>query len=71
MTLTPRPNAAAVGPRIDLLIARAAHSFVLVGQPGARECDLVVKGVVGGEARGYLLDPGADASRATAPPSRR
>jgi DNA-binding beta-propeller fold protein YncE len=50
-------NAAAVGARIDLLIARARTSFVLVDQPEARECDLVAKGIVGGEARGYLLNP--------------
>ncbi len=37
-------NAAIVGPRIDLLIARAAQG----------ECDLVVKGVIGGEARGWF-----------------
>jgi sugar lactone lactonase YvrE len=36
-------NSATVGPRIDLLIARAA----------AGECDLVVKGTVAGEARGW------------------
>lgn len=36
-------NATAVGPRIDLLSARA----------GQGECDLVVKGVVNGEARGW------------------
>ena len=56
VTLT-SANAAAVGPRIDLMIARAQTSFVLVDQPDARECDLVVKAVVGGEARGYLLNP--------------
>jgi YVTN family beta-propeller protein len=41
VTLT-RTNAATVGARIDLMIARAALN----------ECDLVVKGVVGGEPRG-------------------
>jgi YVTN family beta-propeller protein len=55
VTLT-GPNAAVAGPRVDLLIARATTSFALVGQPDARECDLVVKGVVDGLARGYLLD---------------
>lgn len=49
-------NAAVVGPRIDLLIARAGTAFELIGQPGARECDLVAKAVIGGEARGYLLN---------------
>ncbi len=37
-------NAAVVGPRIDLLVARAA----------AGECDLVAKGVLAGEPRGWL-----------------
>jgi YVTN family beta-propeller protein len=55
VTLT-STNAAAVGDRIGLMIARAMTSFTLVGQPGARECDLVVKGTVAGEARGYLMN---------------
>jgi len=42
ITLTP-DNALVVGPRIDLLIARAAQG----------ECDLVVKGVLNGSARGW------------------
>jgi YVTN family beta-propeller protein len=46
-TLT-NTNAAIVGPRIDLLVARAA----------AGECDVVVKGVVAGEARGFVRQPG-------------
>ncbi len=41
-------SAAEVGPRLDLLAARAA-----VG-----ECDLVVKGVVAGEARGWAREAG-------------
>jgi DNA-binding beta-propeller fold protein YncE len=49
-------NAAVVGPRIDLMIARASTDFDLLGQPDAKECDLVVKAVVGGQARGYLLN---------------
>ena len=40
-------NAATAGPRIDLMIARCTQV--------PPECDLVVKGVVGGESRGYLL----------------
>ena len=56
-------NAAAVGARLDLLRQRAATAFVLVGEPDAHECDLVVWGVVGGKARGYLFDPVADAYR--------
>ncbi len=46
VTLT-STNAAVAGPRIDLLIARSA-----VTSP-VPECDLVVKGVTGGEARGW------------------
>ena len=49
-------NGTAVGPRIDLMISRATTDFTLVDQPGAKECDLVVKGVVNGEARGYFFD---------------
>src|SRR5262249_57492114 len=49
-------NSAAVGPRIDLMVARAMTDYPLVGAAGAKECDLVVKGVVDGEVRGYLLN---------------
>jgi hypothetical protein len=55
VTLT-SDNAAAAGPRIDLMISRAKTNFAIVGQTGAKECDLVAKAVVGGEARGYLLN---------------
>ncbi len=48
-------NAAVAGPRIDLMIARARTAFALAENPAAKECDLVVKGIDGGEARGYLL----------------
>ncbi len=49
-------NAAAVGPRIDLLIARARTPFVSkVLGPGATECDLVARGVVGGRAVTFAL----------------
>ena len=37
------------------------HRFVLVDDPQARECDLVVKGIVAGQARGYLLDAASGA----------
>jgi DNA-binding beta-propeller fold protein YncE len=52
-------NAAIVGPRIDLLIARARTPFAskLLG-PTATECDLVARGVVGGHAVSFAL--GAD-----------
>jgi DNA-binding beta-propeller fold protein YncE len=49
-------NAAAVGPRIDLLIARARTPFASkVLGPGATECDLVARGVVGGRAVTFAL----------------
>lgn len=53
-------NAGVVGARIDVLIARAA----------AGECDLVVKGTIGGEQRGWLrLDDGDfHGDRAAEPP---
>jgi len=56
VTLT-SSNAAVVNTRINLLIARATTNFVLFGMPGAKECDLVVKGTVGGEQRSYLFMP--------------
>ena len=56
VTLT-ASNGASVGPRIDRMLAQAVTDFTLVDQPGAKECDLVVKGVVDGEARGYLFSP--------------
>ena len=49
-------NAAVVGPRIDLMIARARTDYDLLGQPDAKECDLVAKVVIGGQARGFLLN---------------
>src|SRR6266478_1587157 len=48
ITLT-STNAATVGPRIDLLLARA----------GQNECDVVVKGTVGGVQRGAVRVAGA------------
>jgi DNA-binding beta-propeller fold protein YncE len=49
-------NAAAAGPRIDLLIARAHAPFASqVLGPTATECDLVARGVVGGKAVTYTL----------------
>jgi hypothetical protein len=56
VTLT-SANAELAGPRIDLLIARAETPFALAGEPGARECDLVVKASLGGSVRGWLYDP--------------
>ena len=54
ITLTPT-NAAAVGARIDLLIARSGAAFTSLILGGTvTECDLIVKGSVGGVARGWL-----------------
>ncbi len=49
-------NAANVGPRIDLLIARAGTHFAsqILGS-NATECDLIARVVVGGAARTFLL----------------
>ena len=50
-------NSAAVGPRIDDFIARAGTAFdSLILGGTVTECDLVVKGSVGGVPRGWLLD---------------
>jgi hypothetical protein len=43
ITLT-AADAATVGPRLDLLLARARTPFVLVGRSDATECDLVARG---------------------------
>ena len=47
---------AAAAARLDLMQARAATPFILVRQPGAYECDLVARGAIAGEDRGYLFD---------------
>jgi YVTN family beta-propeller protein len=54
VTLT-RRNAAAAGPRIDLLLARSDTPFEskILGE-GARECDVIVKGRLAGQTRGWL-----------------
>src|SRR4030095_15577420 len=53
ITLT-STNGAAVAPRINLLIARAAAPFTSLILGGAvTECDLIVKGSVGGAPRGW------------------
>ncbi len=55
-------NLATVAPRVDLLIARAKTPFDSALLGGAsRECDVVVKGVVAGEPRGWVLDPAGSA----------
>ncbi len=49
-------STADVDARIDLMRARAQTPFVLRGaDERTRECDLVVKGVVGGVPRGFLM----------------
>ncbi len=54
VTLT-STNAAVAGPRIDLLIQRAGAAFVSQQLGGTvTECDLVVKGTIAGEARGWV-----------------
>lgn len=53
-------NGGTVGARIDLLMARAGASFDSLALGGAvTECDLVVKGSVGGVPRGWVFVPGA------------
>ena len=53
VTLT-STNAQAAGPRIDLMLARAAARFDSLVLGGAvTECDVIVKGVVDGEPRGW------------------
>jgi DNA-binding beta-propeller fold protein YncE len=49
-------NAQVAGPRIDLLIARARTPFAskLLG-PGATECELIARGVIGGRAAAFVL----------------
>jgi YVTN family beta-propeller protein len=58
ITLT-SSNAVVVAPRLALMRSRAMTAFALVDSPGAKECELVVRGTVGGEARGYLLEAGS------------
>ena len=50
-------NSGVVGPRIDLLIQRATTAFVSKVLGGVvMECDLVVKGVLAGAPRGWLMN---------------
>ena len=60
VTLT-STNGGAVNPRIDLMIARANanfDSFILGGT--VKECELIAKGTVGGEERGWWRAPGGN-----------
>ncbi|WP_116810951.1 YncE family protein [Steroidobacter cummioxidans] len=61
ITLT-KTNAAAVGPRIDLLQARAAAPFTSKTLGGTvTECDLVAKLTLAGTPRGFLYNAASDA----------
>jgi hypothetical protein len=58
VTLT-ASNGAAVNPRIDLMIQRAGTPFTSLVLGGAvTECDLIVKGSVGGSERGWVREAG-------------
>jgi hypothetical protein len=58
-------NAGAAGPRIDLLLQRAAAPFASKSLNGAvTECDVVAHLAVNGSIKSYLYDPG---NRAFAP----
>jgi DNA-binding beta-propeller fold protein YncE len=60
VTLT-SANAAAAGPRIDLLINRASTPFISKSLNGAvNECDLVVEVVQNDRIMGFLYDPVAN-----------
>jgi hypothetical protein len=59
VTLT-SSNSTAAGPRIDLLMRRAAAQFVSKSLGGqVMECDLVAHVVAGGRTATYLFDPAA------------
>ncbi len=54
-------NETDVDPRIDLILARADAAFTSLLLGGATtECDVVVKGTVGGVPRGWTRLPGGD-----------
>ncbi|MEO6029341.1 MAG: hypothetical protein ABIR79_20955, partial [Candidatus Binatia bacterium] len=58
ITLT-STNGAVTNPRVDLLLQRAAVPFVSKVLGGnVTECDVVVKGTVAGEARGWVRNSG-------------
>jgi len=53
-------NAAAAGPRIDLLMRRASTPFVSKALGGtSMECDLVARVVRNGRVMNFLFDPAA------------
>lgn len=51
-------NAADAGPRIDLLMQRASSIYANIRDASAPECELVVRGRVGGQSRGWLYRGG-------------
>jgi YVTN family beta-propeller protein len=60
VTLT-ASNAAVANPRVSLLIARANTNFSSLMLGGAvKECDVIVKGSVGGVKRGWVRNPGGN-----------
>jgi len=64
-------NAGVAGPRIDLLRQRATAPFVSQVLGGAvTECDLIVKGTIAGEPRGWLMNGGGsfDSDKIAEPP---
>lgn len=56
VTLTAE-NTAVATTRIALLEARANTHFAMTDAPMAMECEVIVKGVVNGEARGWVRQP--------------
>lgn len=60
ITLT-SSNSASAGPRITLLLQRAAAAFTSKELGGAvTDCDLVAKAAIGGRVKGFLYDPAAN-----------
>lgn len=63
VTLT-STNSAVAGPRIDLLRTRASTAFTsFILGAGQNECDLVVKGTIGGVPKGWQWEPGTSSYR--------
>jgi len=56
-------NGGTAGARITLMIQRASADFVLKGSPGAKECDLIVKGNIDGVARGWVYQTSTSSFR--------
>jgi len=54
ITLT-QTNAAVAGPRVDLLVQRASTPYADPDRSPNNECDLVVKGRVSGDTRGWWM----------------